>query len=85
MGKHMDCRLPPAPCEKFNSDAMRRIALEEIENLLENHPNLLAHQKEIERRLENSGNAENRMAVLGFMIEANLYELQKRLSHLISG
>lgn len=59
-----------------------KTARKERDALLERRPKLREFQKEIDRRLENAGNLENRMAVLGLMIEANLNELQKHLSRL---
>ncbi len=57
--------------------------LEEMNRLVENRPCLMNFQDEIHRRLDKAGNAENRIAVLGVMIEANLYELRKELSCLL--
>ena len=59
-----------------------KTARKERDALLERRPELREFQKEIDRRLENAGNLENRMAVLGLMIEANLNELQKHLLRL---
>ena len=59
-----------------------KTARKERDALLERRPELRVFQKEIDRRLENAGNLENRMAVLGLMIEANLNALQKHLSRL---
>jgi hypothetical protein len=57
-------------------------ARKERDRLLEEYPDLREYQKEIDRRLDNAGSAENRMAVLAVMIEAKLKELQDELSHL---
>lgn len=61
---------------------MGKTALLERNRLLEEHPELKEFQKKIDRCLDNAGNSENRMAVLGIMIEAKLKELQDELSNL---
>jgi hypothetical protein len=50
--------------------------------LLKEHPELKEFQKKIDRCLDNAGSSENRMAVLGIMIEAKLKELRDELAHL---
>ena len=54
----------------------------ERDRLLEEYPELREFQKKIDRYLDNAGSAENRMAVLGIMMEAKLKELQDELTHL---
>jgi flagellar motility protein MotE (MotC chaperone) len=61
---------------------MGKEARKERDRLLKEYPDLREYQKEIDRRLDNAGSAENRMAVLAVMIEAKLKELQDELSHL---
>ena len=61
---------------------MGKTAREERDRLLSEHPGLKEFQKKIDRCLDNAGSSENRMAVLGIMIEAKLKELQDELSHL---
>ena len=61
---------------------MGKTALQERDRLLNEHPELKEFQKKIDRCLDNAGSSENRMAVLGIMIEAKLKELQDELSHL---
>jgi dsDNA-specific endonuclease/ATPase MutS2 len=61
---------------------MGKEARKERDRLLKEYPDLREYQKEIDRCLDNAGNAENRMAVLAVMIEAKLKELQNELSHL---
>jgi hypothetical protein len=63
-------------------EALGQNALNERETLLEKHPHLEDFQKKIDRILVGAGNFENRMNVLGLMMEANLKELQKQLTHL---
>ena len=61
---------------------MGQTARQDRDLLLEEHPELKEFQKKIERCLDNAGSSENRMAVLGIMIEAKLKELRDELSHL---
>jgi hypothetical protein len=61
---------------------MGKTALQERDRLLKEHPELKEFQKKIDRCLDNAGGPENRMAVLGIMIEAKLKELRDELSHL---
>lgn len=61
---------------------MGKAARLERDRLLNEHPDLKEFQKEIDRCLENAGSSENRMAVLGMMMEAKLKELRDELSHL---
>ena len=63
-------------------EAIGQNALKERDALLEKFPHLSGLQKNIDRMLMGAGNFENRMAVLGIMMEANLKELQKHLIHL---
>ncbi len=65
-------------------EIIRESASHELEHLLKTHPDLSGLQDEVERLLRNSGAFENRMAVLGLMIEAKLLELRNRISHLYS-
>lgn len=52
----------------------------ERDRLLRDHPHLQAYQNEIDRLLEGAGSTQNRMAVLGLMMEAKLKELTDQLS-----
>ena len=61
---------------------MGQKARQELDHLLNEHPDLKAFQKKIDRCLDNAGSSENRMAVLGIMMEAKLKELRDELSHL---
>ena len=63
---------------------MGKTARKERDRLLKDHPDLREFQKHIDRCLDNAGSSENRMAVLGILIEAKLKELQDELSHLSS-
>jgi hypothetical protein len=61
---------------------MGKRARQERDRLHNEHPNLKEFQKKIDRWLDNAGSPENRMAVLGIMIEAKLKDLRDELSHL---
>lgn len=52
-------------------------ALAERERFLERQPHLRAYQAEIDRVLDNSGNARGRMAVLGTLLQGKLLDMQK--------
>jgi hypothetical protein len=57
------------------------------EQYLNKNPHLIPFQKEIDRLLDNAGNPENRMKVLGIMMEGKLTELKEqllRLSNMLS-
>ncbi len=57
-------------------------ALKERERFLVQHPRLREYQAEIDRLLDNSGNTQGRMAVLGTLMQGKLLELQKELCSL---
>ena len=61
---------------------MGKKARQERDRLLNEHPDLKEYQKQIDRCLDNAESFENRMAVLGIMMEAKLKELRDILSHL---
>ena len=52
-------------------------ALAERERFLDRQPHLRAYQAEIDRVLDNSGNAEGRMAVLGMLLQGKLFDMQR--------
>ncbi len=54
-------------------------ARKEREYLLKKRPHLIKFQEEIGRRLQNAGGPENRMAVLGIMMEGKLADLREQL------
>ncbi|MGD9209987.1 MAG: hypothetical protein PVI90_04395 [Desulfobacteraceae bacterium] len=66
------------------SDAYLKELLEKREQYLKKHPHLVPFQKEIDRLLDNAGSQENRMAVLGIMLEGKLSELREQLLGLSS-
>jgi hypothetical protein len=57
-------------------------ALAEREQFLNRLPHLRAYQAEIDRVLDNSGNVEGRMAVLGTLLQGKLLEMQSALYEL---
>ena len=61
---------------------MGKTAQRERDRLLKERPELKGFQKEIDRRLNNAGDSENRMAVLGIMMESKLKDLRDQLSYL---
>ena len=61
---------------------MGKTACEERDRLLKERPELKELQNKIDRCLDNAGSSENRMTVLGILIEAKLKELRDELSHL---
>ena len=54
-------------------------ALAERDQFLERLPHLRAYQAEIDRVLDNSGNTQGRMAVLGTLLQGKLLEMQREL------
>jgi len=54
-------------------------ALAERERFLDRQPHLRAYQAQIDRVLDNSGNPEGRMAVLGMLLQGKLLDMQKEL------
>ena len=60
-------------------EKMGQAAEKEIQRLLKEHPEYGEYQAEIENRLAAAGSGQNRMAVLGFMMEAKLRELGEQL------
>ena len=57
-------------------------ALAARERFLERHPHLRAYQAEIDRVLDQSGNIQGRMAVLGTLMQGKLLEMQNEFSRL---
>ena len=58
-------------------------AIRERDEFLDQNPSLINFQEEIDRRLSKAGTCENRMAVLGMMMEANMTALHNHLSYLL--
>ena len=60
--------------------SMEELYQKEIDRLLEARPEMVEYQKEIQRRLSHAGSFQNRMAVLGIMMEDKLKQLQHHLT-----
>ena len=60
-------------------DTMLRKALKARERYLESNPHLRSYQEEIDRLLDQSGNNQGRMAVLGMLMQGKLLEMQREL------
>ncbi|MDM8535347.1 hypothetical protein QUF70_01190 [Desulfobacterales bacterium HSG17] len=56
----------------------------ELELIIQNYPEFEDFQTEIELYLKKAGSAENRLAVLEFMLEAKISELRQELLYLSS-
>jgi hypothetical protein len=63
-------------------EEMGKNALIEREILLEKYPHLREFQEKIDKMMMGAGTFENRMAVLGLLMEANIKELHKHLMQL---
>lgn len=74
--------IKPKPLTNDQLQQMGAAAEKEREELLNNRPELRKFQKKIDRLMKNAGSFEKRMVVLGIMMEANLKELQNRLTAL---
>ena len=57
-------------------------ALGEREKFLKKYPYLRKEQAEIDRLLDQSGNQQGRLAVIGTLIQGKLLEMQKELTKL---
>ena len=79
-----DLNIKPKPLTNNQLQQMGAAAEKEREELLNKRPELRKFQKKIDRIMKNAGSFEKRMAVLGIMMEANLKELQNRLTVLSS-
>lgn len=83
MGNHLSFRKKSNVLSKQELKEMDKAAQKELDRLLQERPKLKEFQEEIDRRLDNAGTFENRMAVLGIMIEAKLKDLREQLSHFL--
>ncbi len=83
MGEQLKLKSPDLPDGMQDSDILLKDALEEREKFLEKSPWLRNMQKEIDRRLRNSGSVENRIAVLGIMNDAKIEKALNKLSFLL--
>ena len=64
--------------EKTSSASLDELIKKRDQYLKEN-PHVIPFQKEIDRLLDNAGTPENRMKVLGIMMEGKLAELREQL------
>ncbi len=64
------------------SNTLLQDLLEKRDQYLKENPHLVPFQEEIDRLLDNAGSQENRMAVLGIMLEGKLTELREHLASL---
>ena len=69
------------PTKKASNTLLQEL-LEKREQYLKENPQLVSFQEEIDRLLDNAGSQENRMAVLGIMLEGKLTELREHLMSL---
>lgn len=67
--------------EKTSNELLKEL-LKKRDQYLKENPHLIPFQEEIDRLMDNAGSRENRMAVLGIMLEGKLRELQKELTSL---
>ena len=82
-----DLNIKPKPLtpKTLTDDQLQQMgaaAEKEREELLNKRPELKKFQKKIDRLMKNAGSFEKRMSLLGIMMEANLKELQNRLTEL---
>jgi hypothetical protein len=73
------CKTTDAP---WDPDQTLADALAERELFLESHPRHKGFQDQIDRMMDQSGNAQARMTVLAILMEAKLIELHSQLKRL---
>ncbi len=78
----IDASAKAAMAGNWDPESALDRALKEREAFLEAHPRMRRYQREIDRVLDNSGPAENRLSVLCLMIEGKLQELREQLQNL---
>jgi hypothetical protein len=64
------------------SNELLNVLIKKRDRYLKENPHLIPFQEEIDRLLDNAGSQENRMKVLGIMMESKLTELREKLSSL---
>jgi len=79
MGKRLKIKNGSGAFNDQNLTDLGNSARAEIERLLALRPQYKAFQEEIDARLNAAGGIENRLAVLGIMLEAKLGELKQQL------
>lgn len=70
--------------QEKESNRLLQELLDKRDKYLKENPHLIPFQEEIDRLLDNAGNHDNRMAVLGIMLEGKLAELREQLMSLSS-
>ena len=84
LANFFNLNIKPKPLSNDQLQQMGAAAEREREELLNKRPELRKFQEKIDRIMKTAGSFEKRMAVLGIMMEANLKELQNRLTVLSS-
>jgi primosomal protein N'' len=79
MGQKIRCSIQGSMHRGQDFENRLEAALKERERLLKKNPKLVELQKEIDKRLANAGNFENRMAVLMIMMEDRLNALRDQM------
>lgn len=65
-----------------NKEMAVATAIAERDQFLEQHPEYMPYQREIDRILDKAGPAEKRLAVLAMLMEGKLLEMQSHLMRL---
>lgn len=86
MAQRLWYQSPKNVVEKSDTDYEKALAeaIEARDKLLRERPSLQAYQDEIDRALQNVIGYEDRMAVLGVMMEAKISQLRDSVSELQS-
>jgi hypothetical protein len=63
---------------KTSNELLNKL-IKKRDRYLKENPHLIPFQEEIDRLLDNAGSQENRMKVLGIMMESKLTELREKL------
>jgi hypothetical protein len=79
MQKNLDNGKQVAHPRPSMVDEYLKKALAERERFLERQPHLRAYQAEIDKLLDQSGNRQGRMAVLGTLMQGKLLDMQREL------
>ncbi len=82
MASRLKIKVNRASDRRWDPERALANALAERNRFLEQYPHQRKLQAEIDRVLEKAGSPENRMAVLAFMLESRLTELQGHLQRL---
>lgn len=77
--KHSSADLPHG---EWNAESALADAIAKRATFLKEHPGYREFQSEIDQLLDKAGSTENRMSVLGILMEAKLVELQQQMLQL---